>query len=152
VILLILTALVAWLLNRESAQAATITPPEDPVAAAKQPDDSPAAVKAAPLRMSSAAPGAETAPPASSYQDDLTLLEGIGPKISSVLQANGIHTFADLAQADVEALRTVLLEAGLRLNNPATWPQQAALAAAGQWAELKALQAQLSAGRRTERA
>jgi predicted flap endonuclease-1-like 5' DNA nuclease len=94
------------------------------------------------------------APPASAVAavavapDDLTRIEGIGPKIKSVLQAAGVATFADLANTEVESLKKILVDAGLRIHNPASWPEQAALAAAGQWDELKALQERLSAGRR----
>jgi predicted flap endonuclease-1-like 5' DNA nuclease len=80
--------------------------------------------------------------------DDLTKIEGIGPKINGLLHEAGIHTFAKLAQTDVAQLRTILLAAKLRVNNPATWPEQAALAADGKWAELAALQDGLTAGRK----
>ncbi len=80
--------------------------------------------------------------------DDLTKIEGIGPKIKQVLHEAGVRTFSDLAGSDVSALKQVLVDAGLRIHNPATWPEQATLAAAGKWDELKSLQSQLSAGRR----
>lgn len=80
--------------------------------------------------------------------DDLTKIEGIGPKIKSVLHAAGIKTFAELAKADVAHLRQILANAGLRVNDPTTWPEQASLAAAGQWRELQQLQGSLDAGRR----
>lgn len=81
-------------------------------------------------------------------QDDLTLIEGIGPKIAGVLRDGGIRTFAALATAEVAQLAALLEAAGPRfkLANPGTWPQQAALAAKGQWHALHELQAQLSAG------
>jgi large subunit ribosomal protein L20 len=82
--------------------------------------------------------------------DNLEKIEGIGPKINDVLHAAGIRTFADLAQTDVEQLQEILTEAGLRVNDPSTWPEQAALAAAGKWEEFQALQDQLDGGRRTE--
>lgn len=88
------------------------------------------------------------APPA---QDDLKRIEGIGPKISSVLQASGIDTFAKLSQTDVGRLREVLEAASpnlLRLADPATWPEQATLAAQGSWAALEKLQDELKGGRR----
>ena len=80
--------------------------------------------------------------------DDLTVLEGIGPKVSSLLNAAGIATYAQLAAADPAHLAEVLRAAGLSMMDPATWPQQAALAAAGKWDELKALTSQLKGGRR----
>ena len=80
--------------------------------------------------------------------DDLKIVEGIGPKISALLQSQGISTFRDLADADVERLRQILADARLSaLANPASWPRQARLAAAGDWEGLKALQDQLKGGR-----
>ena len=81
--------------------------------------------------------------------DDLKIIEGIGPKISSLLNAAGITTFAQLAGADVGRLRRILADANLtRLADPGTWPEQAALAARGDWDALKALTENLKGGRR----
>lgn len=88
---------------------------------------------------------AQIAPP--SQVDDLKIIEGIGPKINMVLHEAGIATFADLAQADVEQLKKILLDANLRLADPTSWSQQAALARDGKMDELKALQDSLTAGR-----
>lgn len=79
---------------------------------------------------------------------DLEKIEGIGPKISRLLNARSIYTFADLAEANVEELQQCLEEAGpqYRLANPATWPEQARLAAEGDWEALAALQANLKGG------
>lgn len=84
--------------------------------------------------------------------DDLTAIEGIGPKIDGILKAAGIQTFAQLAQADVAHLDAILEGAGSRykLAVPDTWPQQAALAARGEWDALEALQDSLSGGRRAD--
>jgi predicted flap endonuclease-1-like 5' DNA nuclease len=94
---------------------------------------------------------AEEALEAPPEPDDLKRIEGIGPKISSVLQGAGITTFAQLAKTDVSHLEQILEEADprlLRLANPVTWPEQAALAAAGEWEALEALQNELKGGRR----
>lgn len=82
--------------------------------------------------------------------DDLTRIEGIGPKISGLLQDAGITTFSQLANADVEQLKEMLLEAKLRIADPTTWPEQAQLAADGQWEALDKLQDDLKGGRRVE--
>jgi predicted flap endonuclease-1-like 5' DNA nuclease len=84
--------------------------------------------------------------------DDLTKIEGIGPKIAALLQAAGITTHARLATVDVERLRTILRGGGRRfvLADPETWPLQASLAAAGRWDVLKALQDELVGGRRVD--
>ncbi len=93
------------------------------------------------------APAVAVAPPEPAA-DDLRRIEGIGPKTAAVLVAAGVRTFAGLAAADVEWLRGVLRQSGLRLGDPRTWPEQAALAAAGDWEGLAALQGQLKGGRR----
>jgi predicted flap endonuclease-1-like 5' DNA nuclease len=82
---------------------------------------------------------------------DLTRIEGIGPKIAGLLNEAGILDYAQLAAAPVEHLREILRAAGSRyaMANPASWPQQAGLAAEEKWEELDALQDRLSAGRET---
>ena len=80
--------------------------------------------------------------------DDLEVIEGIGPKIAGVLQAAGISTFAQLAATDVARLIEILQAAGLRLAGAESWPEQAKLAAEGDWDALKELQDRLKGGRR----
>ena len=88
------------------------------------------------------------APVVEEVPDDLRRIEGIGPKISGILQTAGFTTFAKLADADVEGLDKILDEAGIRIANPSTWPEQAKLAAAELWDELETLQSNLKGGRR----
>jgi len=57
--------------------------------------------------------------------DDLTKVEGIGPKISQALAASGITTFTQLS---------------------ATWPKQAKMAANEKWDELAKYQDSLNGG------
>jgi hypothetical protein len=81
--------------------------------------------------------------------DDLTRIEGIGPKISGLLREAGISTFAQLATTPVERLEQIIAEADLTaLADPGTWPAQARLAAEGEWERLDALQGELKGGRR----
>lgn len=80
--------------------------------------------------------------------DDLKRIEGIGPRISQVLQSAGIRTFDQLAQTSVADLEEILTKADLRLADPATWPDQARLAAAGEWRSLEIFQERLKGGRR----
>lgn len=89
--------------------------------------------------------GEEEAPQA---PDDLKRIEGIGPKIASILNENGITTFAALAATDTKRLEELLDEADIRLAVPDTWPEQASLAAAGRWEELETLQDNLRGGRK----
>lgn len=97
------------------------------------------------------APAPAAAAPAESEgkADDLRKIEGIGPKIASILAEAGIDTFAKLAATDPDKIREILAEAGSRYkaHDPTTWPKQAALAAEGKWDELAALQDQLKGGR-----
>ncbi len=79
--------------------------------------------------------------------DNLEIIEGIGPKIASVLKDAGIATFRQLANASPDRLNAILDEAKLNLADPATWAQQAQLAADGKMDELKQLQDELVAGR-----
>jgi hypothetical protein len=95
-----------------------------------------------PSRMAEPMP---TAPPAA--PDDLAVIEGIGPKIAALLQGAGITTFAELAETDPTRLESLLKEAELRLADPTSWPEQARLAAAGDWDALKSLQDRLKGGR-----
>lgn len=93
----------------------------------------------------------ETVPPRSEgvVIDDLTRIEGIGPKISGLLQEAGISSFAQLAAANVDRLQKIIADANLTaLADPATWPAQAKLAAEGQWERLEVLQEELKGGRR----
>ena len=80
--------------------------------------------------------------------DDLTVIEGIGPKINDLFKNAGVKTFAQVAAASVPQMRKILDDAGprYRIANPGTWAQQAALAATNKWTELKKLQDELSAG------
>ncbi len=81
--------------------------------------------------------------------DDLKIIEGIGPKVNSLLNDAGIFTFSQLAETEESKIREILDQAGLRLLNPATWAEQAQLAAAGKMDDLKVLQERLTAGRRS---
>jgi predicted flap endonuclease-1-like 5' DNA nuclease len=92
--------------------------------------------------------GTQVAPCKEDMPDDMTEIEGIGPKISTVLAEEGIKTFAQLAATGVEELERILREAGIRLAYPETWPEQAELAAQGKWELLAALQDHLYRGRR----
>ena len=77
--------------------------------------------------------------------DDLTKVEGIGPKIAETLVAAGISTYADLAKAKPAKIEEIIAE--VRGNHvPDTWPKQAKLAADGKWDELKELQDKLDGG------
>ena len=80
----------------------------------------PAAVKVEAPKVE--APSVVEAPKASKAKgDDLTIVEGIGPKVKGHLNDSAM--------------------------NPGTWPKQAELAAEGKWDELKAWQEELDGGK-----
>src|SRR5215212_2373347 len=80
--------------------------------------------------------------------DDLTKIEGIGPKVARVLNDAGITTFDALAKADAGEVQKTLNEAGLQMMNPEGWIEQASLAEKGDWEGLENLQDELEGGRR----
>lgn len=83
--------------------------------------------------------------------DDLTVIEGIGPKINELLNTAGIYTYEDLAHTPVDRLQDILQNAGprFRLADVSTWSLQAQHAAKGDWDGLKLLSEKLKGGRIT---
>jgi len=82
----------------------------------------------------------------SSASDDLTKIEGIGPKIAETLTDAGVSTFAELAKTDTEKIDEII--ADVRGSHDAgTWPKQAGMAAEGKWDELKTWQDEMDGGK-----
>jgi len=81
--------------------------------------------------------------------DDLTIVEGIGPKAAEALVAAGIDTFAKLATTTADAVKAILDESTSKVQHldPTTWGQQAQLVADGKMDELKKLQDELNGGK-----
>ncbi|NNE30437.1 MAG: DUF4332 domain-containing protein [Saprospiraceae bacterium] len=79
----------------------------------------------------------------------LTKIEGIGPKIASLLKKAGIKTLQDLSKAKKATLTGILKEAGSRyqMHDPSSWAKQAKLGAAGKWDALAKLQKELKGGK-----
>ena len=94
-------------------------------------------------------PEESAAPGPDAQLDDLTKIEGVGPQVQELLYASGITSYAQLAETDPNQIRAILANAGgLFVNyDPSTWPDQAKLAAVGEWDKLFAWQAQLDGGR-----
>ena len=92
---------------------------------------------------------APKAPKASKKGDDLTLIEGIGPKAAEALVAAGIDTFVKLAKASAEEVKAILDASTSKVQHldPGTWAQQSQLAADGKMDELKKLQDELNGGK-----
>ncbi len=82
-----------------------------------------------------------------SWGDDLTKIEGIGPKIASVFADNGIGTYEALSGSKVWDLRTILADNGLSQHDPSSWKKQATLAKNDKRDELKVLQDELDGGK-----
>ncbi len=59
--------------------------------------------------------------------DNLTKLDGVGPKLAEILNEAGIATYADLAGTSVEKMKEILETAGSRYasKDPAPWIEQA---------------------------
>jgi len=118
--------------------------------AEKKPAAKKAAAKPAAKKETAAKkPAAKKAPAKKSAgADDLTKIEGIGPKAAEAIVNAGLATFADLGKAKVEAVQKILDESEGRFGamNPGTWPRQAKLAADGKWDELKKWQDEMDGG------
>jgi len=92
--------------------------------------------------------GAST--PTSNVKNDLTKVEGIGPKIEGLLNNKGIKSFNDLSNTSVATLEQIIMDAGpaytTHRGKTMTWPAQAKLAEIGQWEELQKWQDVLKGG------
>lgn len=82
-------------------------------------------------------------------QDDLKVVEGIGPKIEGLFHSFNINTWKELGETSVEKCQEVLNSGGerYRIHKPNTWPKQAQLAYEGKWQELKDWQDELDGGK-----
>jgi len=80
--------------------------------------------------------------------DDLTKLEGVGPKVAKILAEAGYASFADLAKADAAEVDKVLDANKLQMLDSAGWIEQAKLAAKGDMEGLANLQDELKGGRK----
>lgn len=149
-IIILIVVLIWWLLRRPKQEMPASRP-----TAPKMPATPPAPTLPAvsPAMPAASEPPAMVGPDvalaaAAPMADDLTIVEGIGPKVAALLKEAGITTFRQLADANVGHLEELLREAGLRMMNPATWPEQARLAALGDHEGLQQLQDSLKGGRR----
>ncbi len=81
--------------------------------------------------------------------DDLTRIEGIGPKAAEALTNGGIDTYAKMAGSDPEKMKEILTEASSRMAHldPTSWPKQAKMAADEKWDELKEWQDKAKGGK-----
>lgn len=82
-------------------------------------------------------------------ENDLKVVEGIGPKIEALFNAAGITTWRELSETPTEKLQSILDAGGenFAIHNPSTWARQALLAYQGKWQELKDWQQGLLGGK-----
>ncbi|WP_339836168.1 hypothetical protein [uncultured Maribacter sp.] len=71
-------------------------------------------------------------------QDDLKLVEGIGPKIEGMFKDHGIKTWKALSEASLVDCQKILDTGGTRykIHDPASWPMQSKMCYEGKWEEL----------------
>jgi len=82
-------------------------------------------------------------------QDDLKIVEGIGPKIEGLFHNFDIKTWQALSDVTVAKCQEVLNSGGKRyqIHDPASWPMQAKMAYKGDWKKLTKWQDQHKAGK-----
>lgn len=80
-------------------------------------------------------------------EDDLTKLNGIGPKLAEAMKTVGIKRFGQIANMEAGELGERLSSSGIRYSKVVaeSWPAQAKLAEAGDWDGLKSFQAAMKA-------
>lgn len=137
-LILVIVILVLWWALRRNAKATEVPKHEE-----EQEKTSDMPAEEFPMKTESEVPVIAEA----KQMDDLEVIEGIGPKIAAVLREAGITTFRQLAQEEPGNIKNILEKADLHLADPASWPEQARLAAEGNQAGLKTLQEQLKGGR-----
>ncbi|MEE9349213.1 MAG: hypothetical protein V3U80_04135 [Flavobacteriaceae bacterium] len=83
-----------------------------------------------------------------SVKDDLTKVEGIGPKIQGILNKDGIWSWKQLSEASESRVQKLLDAAGpaYTIHKPKTWAEQALMANKGQWEKLQKWQDELKGG------
>lgn len=82
-------------------------------------------------------------------ENDLTLIEGIGPKIEELFNNKGVKTWKELSEISISKCQQILDEEGERfkVHNPGTWPEQAKMAYKGNWKKLLEWQDELDGGK-----
>lgn len=83
---------------------------------------------------------------APSESDDLTKVEGIGPKIAETLTNAGVATFAELAKKSSDEIQGIIADVR-GSHDSETWAKQAEMARDGRWDELKTWQDEMDGGK-----
>ncbi|MEX0288881.1 MAG: 30S ribosomal protein S2 [Flavobacteriaceae bacterium] len=120
-----------------AVEEAVVEEQVEEVVAEEAPKEEPAKEKAAPKKEAK-----------SEEADNLTKIEGIGPKAAEALSNAGVDSYAKLSKSKPEKIKEILAEASSRMAHldPTSWPKQAKMAADGKWDELKEWQDKVKAG------
>lgn len=104
---------------------------------------------AAPVAMAFDAIAAKAAFGKKIKQDDLKIVEGIGPKIEGLFHNFEIKTWKALSETSVKKCQEVLNSGGdrYRIHDPASWPMQSKMAYEGAWKKLIKWQDEHKAGK-----
>ena len=133
-LLLLVAGVVAWVLQARRTGDEWVGVELDPEPVGAAPDRGSADVPAVGFAVEDvAAEGAAVedvaaveVPLATAEVDDLTVIDGVGPKIAAALAAAGLGTYAAVADASDEELRAALRAAGARASATLpTWASQA---------------------------
>jgi len=131
--------------EEKPAKKAEAAPKKEEKAVEEKPAEK---AEAAPKKEKKAAEEKPAKKEAKAKPEDLTKIEGIGPKAAEALVASGVKTYAELAAAEAEKVKEILTEASSTLAHldPTSWPKQAKMAADGKWDELKEWQDSVKGG------
>ena len=130
------------------AEAEEAAAPAPKAEAKEEPKAAPAKAEA----VKEAEPAKEEAPAkkakAAKSEDDLTKIEGIGPKAAEALGKAGVGSYEALAGEEADRIKEILTEASSRMAHldPTSWPKQAKMAADGKWDALKEWQENAKGG------
>lgn len=82
-------------------------------------------------------------------ENDLTIVEGIGPKIQELFHNHYVNTWKALSECSIDKCKQILNSGGERfaIHNPGTWPEQANMAYEGRWEALLKWQDELDGGK-----
>lgn len=135
-LLLLVAGVVAWVLQARRTGDEWVGVELDPEPVGAVPDRGPADVPAADVVLEDietaevevADVASVDVPLATAEVDDLTAIDGVGPKIAAALAAAGLGTYAAVADASDDELRAALRAAGARAS--ATLPSWASQARA----------------------
>jgi len=137
-------------LRVQASKATTTETPTGAIVSIIPPDEDEAenSKKAVATSVADDQPAPAPVAEAQAEPDDLTILEGIGPKIAQALVAAGYDTFAKVAAASMDDFREALEAGGVNFAPSAeSWAEQASFAAKGDMDGLQALQDRLVSGR-----